>query len=149
MLRGCLLEPVNSNKTNNISKHFFSLSTMNVKISYESEHAKVSKCAAAVKEQVEQDILDIKLVGLLENYLDEQIASNQVDVEANILLLKSYSVYPAQLKETRVAQILAKILMILPSTAFNGATFMVSETLRKVSIMEKEEYSTYSADMEL
>jgi len=122
---------------------------MNVKISYESEHAKVSKCAAAVKEQVEQDILDIKLVGLLENYLDEQIASNQVDVEANILLLKSYSVYPAQLKETRVAQILAKILMILPSTAFNGATFMVSETLRKVSIMEKEEYSTYSADMEL
>ncbi|OQR89718.1 hypothetical protein ACHHYP_06091 [Achlya hypogyna] len=92
-----------------------------------------SKAAAAVKAQVDLDGMDEKIVGLLEAYLDEQLANNVVDEEANLMLLKFYAIYPVKLEQqqTRVAQVLAKGLMALPSNYFLGATYMVSEALRK------------------
>ncbi|KDO27978.1 hypothetical protein SPRG_07255 [Saprolegnia parasitica CBS 223.65] len=92
-----------------------------------------SKAATAVRAQVAADGMDEKLVGLLEAYLDEQIASNVVDEEANLMLLKLYTIYPVKPEQhqTRVAQVLAKGLMALPSKYFLGATYMVTEALRK------------------
>ncbi|RHZ10604.1 hypothetical protein DYB31_004062, partial [Aphanomyces astaci] len=49
--------------------------------------------ATAVKAQVDVDALDQSLIALLEAYLDEQIATSVVDEEANMTLLKLYSIY--------------------------------------------------------
>ncbi|OQS04269.1 hypothetical protein THRCLA_03477 [Thraustotheca clavata] len=100
-------------------------------VSYETNSS--SKAAVALLAQLNADCMDEKLVGLLEAYLDEQIATNVVDEEANLMLLKFYAIYPVkpEQQQLRVAQILVKGLMTLPSNFFLGATFMVSEALRK------------------
>ena len=100
-------------------------------VSFESQQGAK---AAAVKTQVQQDCVDESLIGLLESYLDEQIATNVVDEAANVMLLKLYTLYPsaAQQQPTRAAQILAKGLMTLPSTFYLGASYLISESVRKV-----------------
>ncbi|KAH9085036.1 hypothetical protein LEN26_020771 [Aphanomyces euteiches] len=91
--------------------------------------------AAAVKAQVEKDCMDESLIGLLEAYVDEQVATSVVDEEANMTLLKLYAIYPTHTsvdnQQTRAAQILVKGLMNLPSNFFLGASYLVPETLRK------------------
>ncbi|ETV78933.1 hypothetical protein H257_07723 [Aphanomyces astaci] len=89
--------------------------------------------ATAVKAQVDVDALDQSLIALLEAYLDEQIATSVVDEEANMTLLKLYSIYstPVDHQLPRAIQILAKGLTVLPSNFFLGASYLVSEPLRK------------------
>ncbi|KAH9096486.1 hypothetical protein Ae201684P_013154 [Aphanomyces euteiches] len=66
--------------------------------------------AAAVKAQVEKDCMDESLIGLLEAYVDEQVATSVVDEEANMTLLKLYAIYPTHTsvdnEQTCAAQIL-------------------------------------------
>ncbi|KAF0686285.1 Aste57867_21891 [Aphanomyces stellatus] len=89
--------------------------------------------AAAVKAQVEKDCMDESLIALLESYLDEQISTNVIDEEANMTLLKLYTIYPnaAGQQQARAAQILVKGLMTLPSNFFLGASYLVPDSLRK------------------
>ncbi|RHY30781.1 hypothetical protein DYB32_004021 [Aphanomyces invadans] len=99
-------------------------------VNFESTH---SAKAAAVKKQVDEDPLDESLISLLEAYLDEQIATGTVDEEANMMLLKLYTIYstPVDHQLPRAIQILVKGLMTLPSNFFLGASYLVSESLRK------------------
>ncbi|KAG7385704.1 Eukaryotic translation initiation factor 3 subunit K [Phytophthora pseudosyringae] len=70
-------------------------------------------------------------VKVLETYLAEQVQSKTVDIDANVALLKLYQVYPATVNAEKVATILVKGIMTLPSTFFTGASTMVPESIRE------------------
>ncbi|KAI9906973.1 hypothetical protein PsorP6_003561 [Peronosclerospora sorghi] len=69
-------------------------------------------------------------VKILEAYLVEQMQNSTVDISANLALLKLYQLYPGTANAENVANVLAKGVMILPSTFFTGASTMISESCR-------------------
>jgi uncharacterized protein YPO0396 len=78
---------------------------------------------------------DQSVIKTLEQYLDEQVTNNKVDIDANLALLKFYLIYPESLNAEKVAKVLVKAIMAFPSTSFTGATAMISEKLREVILI--------------
>jgi translation initiation factor 3 subunit K len=68
----------------------------------------------------------------LETYLAEQVQNSTVDIDANLALLKLYQVYPVTVNAEKVATVLIKGVMALPSTFFTGASTMVPESIHEV-----------------
>ncbi|TMW68398.1 hypothetical protein Poli38472_005866 [Pythium oligandrum] len=74
---------------------------------------------------------DQSVVQTLEQYVDEQIQTATVDVDANLALLKLYLVYPEAANVDKIQKVLLKAITALPSSFFLGAAAIVPESFRE------------------
>uniref|UniRef100_K3WRP7 Eukaryotic translation initiation factor 3 subunit K n=1 Tax=Globisporangium ultimum (strain ATCC 200006 / CBS 805.95 / DAOM BR144) TaxID=431595 RepID=K3WRP7_GLOUD len=74
---------------------------------------------------------DAAAVADFEVYLAEQISASTIDIDANLALLKLYSLFPEHLDVDKVAKVLVKGIQALPSTFFTGASTVVPESIRE------------------
>lgn len=73
---------------------------------------------AAVEALLEKDRLDATSLPTLEAWVNEQVAKNTYDKNANMAVLKLYKFYPDKANKQIVALILLKALMNLPFNDF-------------------------------
>lgn len=64
---------------------------------------------------------------LLTKYLDDQLANNHYDVEANMTVLKLFAMHPTIKDFDVMRKVLLKCLMAFPSTDFQQCTFLIPE----------------------
>ena len=83
----------------------------------------------AMRPVVEHEYFDHRAVPQLEQYLEDQVASNTYDCEANRALLKLYSFFPDLAKERSVALVLAKALMNLPASDMQAVVYLLPPPL--------------------
>ncbi|CAN1773822.1 Eukaryotic translation initiation factor 3 subunit K [Linum perenne] len=63
----------------------------------------------------------------LENYVNEQVASQTYSLDANLCLLRLYQFEPVRLSTQIVARILVKALMAMPAPDFSLCLFLIPE----------------------
>ncbi|XP_078441351.1 eukaryotic translation initiation factor 3K [Wolffia australiana] len=66
----------------------------------------------------------------LENYANEQVASQTYSLDANLCLLRHYQFEPERMNIQIVIRILVKALMALPAPDFNLCLFLVPERVQ-------------------
>ncbi|CAM9235258.1 unnamed protein product [Ectocarpus fasciculatus] len=85
----------------------------------------------ALRPVVEHEYFDHRAVPQLEEYLEEQVKSGTYDFEANKALLKLYQFFPDLCQPEKVALVLAKALMNVPSTDFMALMYIVPPQLHR------------------
>ncbi|CAN1136059.1 Eukaryotic translation initiation factor 3 subunit K [Linum perenne] len=66
----------------------------------------------------------------LENYVNEQVASQTYSLDANLCLLRLYQFEPVRLSTQIVARILVKALMAMPAPDFSLCLFLIPERVQ-------------------
>ncbi|KAF5748390.1 eukaryotic translation initiation factor 3 subunit K [Tripterygium wilfordii] len=66
----------------------------------------------------------------LENYVNEQVASQTYRLDANLCLLRLYQFEPARMSAQIVARILVKALMAIPAPDFSLCLFLIPERVQ-------------------
>ncbi|CAI0448154.1 unnamed protein product [Linum tenue] len=66
----------------------------------------------------------------LENYVNEQVASQTYSLDANLCLLRLYQFEPERLSTQIVARILVKALMAMPAPDFSLCLFLIPERVQ-------------------
>jgi translation initiation factor 3 subunit K len=66
----------------------------------------------------------------LENYVNEQVASQKYSIDANLCLLRLYQFEPERMSSQIVAHILVKALMAMPAPDFSLCLFLIPERVQ-------------------
>lgn len=78
------------------------------------------------------------IISKLEDYVEEQLKLNQMDLLANLHLLQMYRLHPEKMNISKVAKVLIKALMSIgdASKSFTACQYLVSEETREDETIE-------------
>jgi len=112
----------------------------------------------AIKELINNNMYDQKILSHLEDYVNHQYRFDQYDIVSYLHLLRIYALYPDSIKLEVIAKILVKALVNLPNTDVLSVTNLLPERLhamepiktilKLVNLMETCQYKKFWKEAE-